>query len=97
MVTSCPLGLRIEILGAGASGADVMLIMSGSLMGIMPKVMFLEGGVVGAPHLVDLVRLGHHHAVALDHHRVRVNSALCQHKTTFGLSVRLSYHYSGVE
>jgi hypothetical protein len=28
-------------LGAGASGADVMLIMSGSLIGIMPKVMFL--------------------------------------------------------
>ena len=32
---------RILILGAGASGAEVMLIMSGSLIGIMPKVMFL--------------------------------------------------------
>ena len=29
-------------LGAGASGAEVIDIMSGSLIGIMPKVMFLE-------------------------------------------------------
>ncbi len=28
-------------LGAGASGAEVMEIMSGSRMGIIPKVMFL--------------------------------------------------------
>jgi hypothetical protein len=35
-------GVKIgAYLGAGASGADVMLIMSGSLMGIMPNVMFL--------------------------------------------------------
>ena len=39
--TSFCLASRILILGAGASGAEVMLIMSGSLMGIMPKVMFL--------------------------------------------------------
>jgi hypothetical protein len=32
---------KLAYLGAGASGAEVMLIMSGSLMGIMPKVMFL--------------------------------------------------------
>jgi hypothetical protein len=31
----------MEIFGAGASGAAVMLIMSGSLMGIMPNVTFL--------------------------------------------------------
>ncbi len=40
--TSWPLASRMLILGAGASGADVMEIMSGSLMGIMPKVMFLD-------------------------------------------------------
>ena len=38
----------------------------------------LAAGVVGAPHLVDLVRLGHHHAVPLHHHRVGVHSALTQ-------------------
>ena len=38
----------------------------------------LAAGVVGAPHLVDLVRLGHHHAVPLYHHRVGVHSALTQ-------------------
>ena len=39
--TSFCLASRILILGAGASGAEVMLIMSGSLMGIIPNVMFL--------------------------------------------------------
>ena len=40
--TSCWRESRIRILGAGASGAEVMLIMSGSRMGIIPKVMFLD-------------------------------------------------------
>ena len=40
--TSLPRELSMLILGAGASGAEVMLIMSGSRMGIMPKVMFFE-------------------------------------------------------
>jgi len=33
---------KILIFGGGASGAEVMEIVSGSLMGIMPKVMFRE-------------------------------------------------------
>lgn len=40
--TSLDLLSRMRILGGGASGALVMLIISGSLMGIMPKVMFFE-------------------------------------------------------
>lgn len=40
--TSLDLLSRMRILGGGASGALVMLIISGSLMGIMPNVMFFE-------------------------------------------------------
>lgn len=40
--TSLVLLSRIRILGGGASGALVMLIISGSRIGIIPKVMFFD-------------------------------------------------------
>lgn len=40
--TSLDLLSRMRILGGGASGALVILIISGSLIGIIPNVIFLE-------------------------------------------------------
>lgn len=44
----------------------------------------LRAHVVGALHLVDLVSLGHDHAVMLQHHRVGVDASLPYEKKIKG-------------